>query len=58
MRYIYSFNGRTQIKHTTLKYSLNKQYFFVDIISPIGFGWGDFMPMQEPRTPEKSQING
>ena len=38
--------GRTfwtyiQIKHTTLKYSLNKQYFFVDIISPpLGLGGG------------------
>ena len=58
--------GRTfwtyiQIKHTTLKYSLNKQYFFVDIISPIGFGWGisclckNQEPQKSPKSMDKYQ---
>ena len=58
--------GRTfwtyiQIKHTTLKYSLNKQYFFVDIISPIGFGWGILClcknqePQKNPKSMDKYQ---
>ena len=58
--------GRTfwtyiQIKHTTLKYSLNKQYFFVAIISPIGFGWGILClcknqePQKNPKSMDKYQ---
>ena len=58
--------GRTfwtyiQIKPTTLKYSLNKQYFFVVIIFPIGFGWGFYAygknqePQKSPKSMDKYQ---
>ena len=53
--------GRTfwtyiQIKPTTLKSSLNKQYFFVVIILPHWFGWGILWlcKNQEPRKIPKS----
>ena len=42
-----------QIKPTTLKYSLNKQYFFVVIIFSIGFGWG-FYAYARTKNPRKA----
>jgi len=38
---------------------LNKQYFFVDIISPIGFGWGILCPCKtkNPRKIPNQWIN-
>ena len=44
-------------KASTLKSSLNKQHFFVFFILHQWFGWGDFMPMQDPGSPEKPHIN-
>ena len=49
--------GRTfwtyiQIKHTTLKYSLNKQYFFVTIMFPIDLG-GEFYAYARTKNPRK-----
>ena len=35
-----------------MKYSLNKQYFFVVIIFPIGFGWG-FYAYARTKNPRK-----
>ena len=55
--------GRTfwtyiQIKPTTLRSSLNKHHFFV-VFHTSPLVWvGDFMTMQEPRTPENPHING
>ena len=38
------------------KYSLNKQHVFMILTFPNGLG-GDFMPRQDPRSPEKPHIN-
>ena len=40
-----------------MKYSLNKQYFFVDIISPIGFGWG-ILCLCKNQEPQKNGSSG
>ena len=44
-------------KPTTLRSSLNEQYFFVVSYSPLVWV-GDFMSMQEPRILENPHING
>jgi len=45
-------------KPTTLRSSLNKHHFFVVFHTPPLVWVGDFMIMQEPRTPENPHING
>ena len=47
-----------QIKPTTLRSSLNKHHFFVAFHTSPLVWVGDFMTMQEPRTPENPHING
>ena len=48
----------TRIYAAELRSSLNKQHFFV-VFHTSPLVWvGDFMTMQEPRTPENPHING